>query len=96
MEEKFKQKGWKLVTKTPTDPKLKPVNHWQQSKINPITSRNHDIKCFKCLGKGHIISQCPNKSVMIKQKNGDIQTKNDSDTDSIPPLEKAHEEEHIV
>ena len=26
------------------------------------SSKNRDIKCFKCHGLGHISSQCPNKS----------------------------------
>ena len=29
----------------------------------PVRSR--DVKCFKCLGYGHIASQCPNKRMMI-------------------------------
>jgi len=27
--------------------------------------RSRHIKCFKCLGHGHIASECPNKRVMI-------------------------------
>nr|KYP64928.1 hypothetical protein KK1_019541 [Cajanus cajan] len=30
-----------------------------------LSSKTSDIKCFKCLGRGHIISQCHNKKVMI-------------------------------
>jgi len=30
------------------------------------------IKCFKCLGKSHIASQCPNKRTMVVLGNGDI------------------------
>ena len=33
----------------------------KESNLN----RARDIKCFKCLGVGHIASQCPNKRVMI-------------------------------
>nr|KYP31779.1 hypothetical protein KK1_047728 [Cajanus cajan] len=29
------------------------------------SSKTSDIKCFKCLGRGHIASQCPTKKVMI-------------------------------
>nr|KYP51596.1 hypothetical protein KK1_026624 [Cajanus cajan] len=29
------------------------------------SNKTSDIKCFKCLGKGHIASQYPNKKVMI-------------------------------
>ena len=27
--------------------------------------KSRDIKCFKCLGLGHIASQCPNKRVIV-------------------------------
>nr|KYP59331.1 Retrovirus-related Pol polyprotein from transposon 297 family [Cajanus cajan] len=37
-----------------------------KGKVTPHTStRTSDIKCFKCLGRGHIASQCPTKKVMI-------------------------------
>ncbi|KAF7832376.1 Transposon Ty3-I Gag-Pol polyprotein [Senna tora] len=49
------------------------------------TSRNRDIKCFKCLGSGHISSQCPNKRVMIL-KDREVVTDDDND-DSMPSLE---------
>nr|KYP35267.1 hypothetical protein KK1_043708 [Cajanus cajan] len=29
------------------------------------SSRTSEIKCFKCLGRGHITSQCPTKKTMI-------------------------------
>ncbi|KAF7810624.1 Zinc finger, CCHC-type [Senna tora] len=50
------------------------------------TSRNRDIKCFKCLGSGHISSQCPNKRVMIF-KDREVMTDDDND-DSMPSLEE--------
>nr|KYP38676.1 hypothetical protein KK1_040070 [Cajanus cajan] len=28
-------------------------------------TKTSDIKCFKCLGRGHIVSQCPTKKTMI-------------------------------
>nr|KYP32360.1 Transposon Ty3-G Gag-Pol polyprotein [Cajanus cajan] len=37
-----------------------------KGKVTPHTSsRTSDIKCFKCLGIGHIASQCPTKKFMI-------------------------------
>ncbi|RDY01905.1 hypothetical protein CR513_14708, partial [Mucuna pruriens] len=34
----------------------------------PIPLKSSTIKCFKCLGKGHITSQPPNKRVMIMKE----------------------------
>ena len=52
--------------------------------------------CFKCLGKGHIASQCPKKRVMVMRDNGNIETNNESDCDSMPSLEDANDEEYAV
>ena len=38
------------------------------------SSRSCDIKCFKCQGVGHIVSQCPNIRAMILLDNGDIES----------------------
>ena len=46
------------------------------TSITPIKLSN--IKCFKCLGKGHIASQCPNKRTMIVLDNGDIESESSS------------------
>ena len=40
------------------------------------------IKCFKCLGKGHIASQCPNKRTMVVLDNGDITSASSSSSSS--------------
>nr|KYP53933.1 Transposon Ty3-G Gag-Pol polyprotein [Cajanus cajan] len=34
-------------------------------KASSKESKSSDIKCFKCLGRGHIASQCPTKKTMI-------------------------------
>ncbi|RDY12098.1 hypothetical protein CR513_03159, partial [Mucuna pruriens] len=38
----------------------------------PNSSKSSNIKCFKCLGKGHIVSQSLNKNTMILRENGEI------------------------
>ena len=42
----------------PSTSKLKGVGHGQSHKSS-------EIKCFKCLGRGHIASQCPTKKTMM-------------------------------
>ena len=78
-----------------SEPKSANTSHVPQGKTDTTTSRNRDIKCFKCQGRGHIASQCPNRQVMVLQDNGEIVTDNeDSDTDDMPPLEDISGEEY--
>jgi hypothetical protein len=75
------------------EPKSATTSHVPHGKTEASTSRNRDIKCFRCQGRGHIASQCPNKQVMVLQANGEIVTDDeDSDTDDMPPLEDVFEE----
>ena len=67
-----------------------------QGKYDSSTSRNRDFKCFKCQGRVHIESQCSNKIVMVMRDNGEIETDNESDCDSMPSLEDADDEEYAV
>jgi hypothetical protein len=79
------------------EPKSATTNHVPQGKTEASTSRNRDIKCFRCQGRGHIASQCPNKQVMVLQTNSEIVTDDeDSDTDDMPPLEDVFEEEYLA
>ena len=55
----------KPTAKPKTEPKQDMTSHTPQGKFDPTTSRTRDIKCFKCQGRGHIASQCPNKRVMV-------------------------------
>ncbi|RDY05736.1 hypothetical protein CR513_10373, partial [Mucuna pruriens] len=48
--------------------------------------RTSGIKCFKCLGKGHITSRSPNKRAMILRENGEIESdssRGDTSTSTI-------------
>ncbi|RDX98372.1 hypothetical protein CR513_18713, partial [Mucuna pruriens] len=42
----------------------------------PMAPRTSNIKCFKCLSKGHIASRCPNRRVMIMKDDKEIESDN--------------------
>jgi len=50
--------------------------------------RSRDIKCFKCLGHGHIASECPNKRVMILHgDHGDLISGDEVETEDEDELQ---------
>ena len=97
----WKANQWKKDEKQPntrpkTEQKQEESSHRNQGKSDSSTTRNRDIKCFKCQGRVHIASQRPNKRAMVMRDNGEIETDGDSDNDSMPSLEDADDEEYAV
>ncbi|RDX93950.1 hypothetical protein CR513_23724, partial [Mucuna pruriens] len=79
--------NWKnsTIVTNPKDVIAKYSNAPPKGKIDIDTSyRSHDIKCFKCQGVGHIVSQCPNKRAMIMMDNGEVESESSSDDEMLP------------
>ncbi|XP_042465804.1 uncharacterized protein LOC122048280 [Zingiber officinale] len=74
-----KSKGETNVAKT--QPSIK-----DRGNSSSQPQRNRDIKCFHCLGSGHIASQCPNKRSMIILDNGEIETEEEDEGNESTPL----------
>ena len=55
-------------------------------------TRSSEIKCFKCLGRGHIASQCPTKKTMLLKEDGEIISESSSES-SPSSDEQEYEEE---
>ncbi|RDY12111.1 hypothetical protein CR513_03136, partial [Mucuna pruriens] len=72
-----------------------PFQVYKEMIITP-TPRTSDIKCFKCLGKRHIASQCPNKRAMILRDDGDIESDSSlGDTSTSSDLESRSDDSHV-
>uniref|UniRef100_A0A2N9G438 CCHC-type domain-containing protein n=1 Tax=Fagus sylvatica TaxID=28930 RepID=A0A2N9G438_FAGSY len=76
-------------------PKGKDEGTSNKPKVESQPSRNRDIKCFKCLGLGHIASQCPNRRVMIMHDNGEVMTESEDDSDGMPELIDASDDDGV-
>jgi hypothetical protein len=77
-------------------PKEKDEGTSNKPKVESQPSQNRDIKCFKCLGSGHIASQCPNRRVMIMRDNGEVMTESEDDSDGMPKLVDASDDDGVV
>ena len=92
----WKTSSWKKDEKQlKPNPEKKPetANPGNQGKSDSFNTRNRDIKCFKCQGRGHIANQCPNRRVMVMLENGEYETDGESDHDSMPSLEDDDDEQ---
>jgi len=65
------------------------------SKYEQIShTQAREIKCFKCLGKGHLASQCPNERTMILW-NKDEYSSQEEETSESEENEKKEKKEKI-
>ena len=65
----MKKGGTKAVNETPKGKEV-----LAQKENEALKSKNRDIQCFKCLGRGHFASQCPNNRVMVIREHCAIET----------------------
>ena len=76
----------------------KPMGDTSKGKAtDSFANRSRDIKCFKCLGRGHIASQCPNRNVMVVRANGEIESEEEELEDEPKIVSESDEEvEHAL
>ncbi|KAL4360777.1 hypothetical protein GQ457_04G019840 [Hibiscus cannabinus] len=60
---------------------LEPMEDQQQNGGKGITmpARSRDVQCFKCLGRGHIASQCPNRNTMLLRDDGEVESEQEEE-----------------
>ncbi|RDY12137.1 Retrovirus-related Pol polyprotein from transposon opus, partial [Mucuna pruriens] len=64
------------------------------STSTPNISKSSNLKCFKCLGKGHIVSQCSNKSTMITRENEEVEIESSQEESCTSESESSSVEAH--
>lgn len=61
----FYQKDDKVFTKPKYESRPSPPVQDKKGKAEVTTTRNRDVKCFKCHGRGNYTNECSNKKAMI-------------------------------
>jgi len=94
----FYQTGWKDKSKKEGATSSNASATTPQRTQNKFTeapkkTRTSDIKCFKCLGRGHIASECPTERNMLV-KDGEIVS--ESSSESAAESEEEYDEEFAV
>ncbi|XP_012853107.1 PREDICTED: uncharacterized protein LOC105972678 [Erythranthe guttata] len=76
----------------------KPATTFKQGNTEPSTSKNRDMKCFKCHGRGHIASECPNKKVMVLNAQGEIESEDEKEdeVDELPSFGDTYEGQYAA
>ncbi|XP_048227283.1 uncharacterized protein LOC125369308, partial [Ricinus communis] len=81
------KKDDKPFTKSKVEETKPKIDLGNKGKGENQPAQTRGIKCFKCLGHGHIARECPNKKAMIL-RNGDIESESEGDSDDdMPSLE---------
>ncbi|RDX74006.1 hypothetical protein CR513_46298, partial [Mucuna pruriens] len=61
----------------------------------PSSSKSSNIKCFKCFGKEHIASKCPNRRTMVLRENRKVKSESShEETSSNSECESSSERSH--
>ncbi|XP_019056297.1 PREDICTED: LOW QUALITY PROTEIN: uncharacterized protein LOC109116034 [Tarenaya hassleriana] len=67
-----KQFGSKVAAKPEGKPDTSQPR--KQGISDAVPSRTRDIRCFKCLGRGHYANECPNRRTLVVRDNGEVET----------------------
>ncbi|KAL0303561.1 UNVERIFIED_CONTAM: hypothetical protein Sradi_6224200 [Sesamum radiatum] len=94
MEEQPQEKHHSTSKLNEVDPKYCDKVAAKNVKPEQNSSRNRDIRCFKCQGRGHIASECPNRRTIIFDNHGELETKGES-TDKEEPSQEDGDGEYV-
>ncbi|KAL4386441.1 hypothetical protein GQ457_09G015450 [Hibiscus cannabinus] len=75
---------------------VKPIAKTNKGKGIAMPTRSRDVQCFKCLGRGHIASQCPNRNTMLLRDDGEVESEQEEEENENDAIQEEEELEHAV
>ncbi|KAL4303483.1 hypothetical protein GQ457_10G011030 [Hibiscus cannabinus] len=75
---------------------VKPIAETNKGKGTTMPARSRDVQCFKCLGRGHIASQCPNRNTMLLRDDGELESEQEEEENENDAIQEEEELEHAV
>ncbi|KAL4351605.1 hypothetical protein GQ457_06G013870 [Hibiscus cannabinus] len=75
---------------------VKPIAETNKGKGTTMLARSRDVQCFKCLGRGHIASQCPNRNTMLLRDDGEVESEQEEEENENDAIQEKEELEHAV
>ncbi|KAL4386910.1 hypothetical protein GQ457_09G019990 [Hibiscus cannabinus] len=75
---------------------VKPIAETNKGKGTTMPARSRDVQCFKCLGRGHIASQCPNRNTMLLRDDGEVESEQEEEENENDAIQEEEELEHAV
>nr|KYP34614.1 hypothetical protein KK1_044413 [Cajanus cajan] len=93
----YKREGQYDSSKNSSKGQEKEIEKEKDKNKSVVTSssKTSDVKCFKCLGRDHIASQCPTKKVMIL-RGQDIYSSFDESSSTTLSDSETSEEDHPI
>ncbi|XP_016740294.1 uncharacterized protein [Gossypium hirsutum] len=90
-----KQTPFQIKEKGETSKPKAPVVDVGRGKQQMQPERSRDILCFKCLGRGHIVSQCPNGRTMILLESGEIESETEEEEPELHTVDVDEDDDNV-
>ena len=88
------KKDDKPIVKSKVEDNKNKIDLGNKGKGENQPAQTRGIRCFKCLGHGHVARECPNRKTMI-MRDGDIESECERESDDeITPLEDCSDVEY--